>query len=184
VWCAPGILARFTAVSQLSAARRRLGANSKQGFHPSTKEETMGKLTRTLVLGAMVAVLSSATAAAAQPPAADQAAQAVQEFRAGERASMTEAAAPDQALQRFRAGERASQAQPAAAAHEASVAQQRRWYYQSTRVQPPAAGPQPAERGTPVALLAALGGAAVLALSLDALSVRRQARKATARAAT
>jgi hypothetical protein len=179
VWCAPGILARFTAVSQLSAARRRLGANSKQGLRPSTKEETMGKLTRTLVFGAMVAVLSSATAAAAQPPTADQAAPAVQEFRAGERASMTEAAAPDQALQRFRAGERASQA-----AADSSLAQQRRWYYQSTRVRPPAAAAQPAERGTPVALLAALAGAAVLALSLDALSVRRQARKATARAAT
>jgi hypothetical protein len=63
------------------------------------------------------------------------------------------------------------------------VAQQRRWYYQSTKVQPPVPA-QPAERGTPVALLAALAGAAVLALSLDALSVRRKARKATARAAT
>jgi hypothetical protein len=142
----------------------------------------MRKLMRTLVLGAMVAVLSSATAAVAHEATADQAVQefrageratlgqpvshdeAVQRFRAGERASMTEAAAPDQALQEFRAGERASQAQPATA-DEPSVA-------------------RPAERGTPVALLAALAGAAVLALSLDALSVRRKARKATARTAT
>jgi hypothetical protein len=138
----------------------------------------MRKLMRTLVLGAMVAVLSSATAAVAHEATADQAVQefrageratlgqpvshdeAVQRFRAGERASMTEAAAPDQAVQQYRAGERASQDQP---------------------LPVPA---RPAERGTPVALLAALAGAAVLALSLDALSVRRKERKATARAAT
>ena len=163
------------------------------------------QLMRTVVLGAMVAVLSSATAAVAQPPAGppvrppdpvqefragERASQgqpvshdeAVQQFRAGERASMTETAAPDQALQEFRSGERASQAQPAAA-DGSSLAEQRRWYYESTRVQPPAAA-QPAERGTPVGLLAALAAAAVLALSLDALAVRRKNRKATARAAT
>jgi hypothetical protein len=165
----------------------------------------MRKLMRTLVLGAMVAVLSSATAAA-QPPAGPPARpqdpvqefrageratlgqpvshdEAVQRFRAGERASMTEAAAPDRALQEFRSGERASQAQPGSTADDSSLAELRRAYYQSTRVQPPAAA-QPAERGTPVALLAALAGAAVLALSLDALAVRRKARKATARTAT
>jgi hypothetical protein len=164
----------------------------------------MRKLMRTLVLGAMVAVLSSATAAA-QPPAGPPARpqdpvqefrageratlgqpvshdEAVQRFRAGERASMTETAA-DRALQEFRSGERASQAQPGSTADDSSLAELRRAYYQSTRVQPPAAA-QPAERGTPVALLAALAGAAVLALSLDALAVRRKARKATARTAT
>ena len=159
------------------------------------------QLMRTVVLGAMVAVLSSASAAVAQPPsgppdpvqefrAGERASQgqpvshdeAVQRFRAGERASMTETAAPDQALQEFRSGERASQAQPAAA-DDSSLAQLRRAYYESTRVQPPAAA-QPAERGTPVVLLAALAAAAVLALSLDALAVRRKARKTTARAAT
>jgi hypothetical protein len=159
------------------------------------------QLMRTVVLGAMMAVLSSATAAVAQPPAGppdpvqefragERASQgqpvshdeAVQQFRAGERASMPEAAAPDQALQEFRFAERASQAQPTAA-DDSSLAQQRRWYYESTRVQPPAGAAQPAERGTPVALLAALAAAAVLALSLDALAVRRKARKATARAA-
>jgi hypothetical protein len=160
----------------------------------------MPKLTRALVLGAMLAVLSSATAAVAQPPtgasrdpvqefrAGERASQgqpvsrdeAVQRFRAGERASMTHAAARDQAVQRFRAGERASQAQPASEADGSSLAQQRRWYYESLRVQPPLAPAQPTEPGTPVALLAALAAAAVLARSLDALSIRRKARKAAA----
>jgi hypothetical protein len=160
------------------------------------------QLMRTVVLGAMVAVLSSATAAVAQPPAGppdpvqefrarERVSQgqpvshdeAVQQFRAGERASMTQAAASDQALQKFRSGERASQAQAVSTADESSLAELGRAYYESTRVQPPAAA-QPAERGTPVVLLAALAAAAVLALSLDALAVRRKARKTTASAAT
>ena len=47
------------------------------------------QLMRTVVLGAMVAVLSSATAAVAQPPAAPpvRPPDPVQEFRAGERAA-------------------------------------------------------------------------------------------------
>ena len=138
----------------------------------------MPKLTRTLVLGAMLAVLSSATAAVAQEPApADQ---AVQQFRAGERASQTQPAASDQAMQQFRAGERSSAAQPAAETDGSSLAQVRRAYYESTRVRPAASSAQPADRGTPVALLAALAAAAVLALSLDALSVRRKTRKSAA----
>ena len=138
----------------------------------------MPKLTRTLVLGAMLAVMSSATAAVAQEPTASD--QAVQRFRAGERSSQVQAAAPDQAVQRFRAGERASQVQSASAAEGSSLAQQRRWYYESTRVRPAAVPVQPAEPGTPVALLAALAAAAVLALWLDALSVRRKTGKAPA----
>ena len=135
----------------------------------------MPKLTRTLVLGAMLAVMSSATAAVAQEPAASD--QAVQQFRAGERSSQTPVAAPDQAVQRFREGERASQVQSASAAQGSSLAQQRRWYYESTRVRPAAVPVRPTEPGTPVALLAALAAAAALALSLDALSVRRKSRK-------
>ena len=46
----------------------------------------MSKLTRGLVLGAMLAVLSSATAAAAPPQQPLSRNEAVQEFRAGERA--------------------------------------------------------------------------------------------------
>jgi hypothetical protein len=117
----------------------------------------MPKLMRTLVLGAMLAVLSSATAAVAHEPTATN--QAVQQFRAGERATLGQPVAGD-AVQQFRAGERASQAQPV-----------------------PVPAPS-AEPGTPVALLAALAAAAVLALSLDALSVRRKARKTMAHQAT
>jgi hypothetical protein len=120
----------------------------------------MPKLMRTLVLGAMVAALSSATAAVAQEPAATD--QAVQQFRAGERAPLGQLVSGDEAVQQFRAAERASQAQ-------------------SQPAQVPA---PPAEPGTPVGLLAALAAAAVLSLSLDALAVRRKARKTAARAAT
>jgi hypothetical protein len=83
-------------------------------------------------------------------------------------------------VQRFRAGERSSQAQAVSQAAGSSLAEQRRWYYESTRVRPAAAPAQPDEPGTPVALLAALTVAAVLALSLDALSVRRKNRKTPA----
>ncbi|HEV2896063.1 MAG TPA: hypothetical protein VG411_20140 [Actinomycetota bacterium] len=140
----------------------------------------MPKLTRTLVLGAMLAVLGSATAAVAQEPTTDQ---AVQQFRAGERASQDQPVSRDEAVQRFRAGERASQSQPVAQADGSSLAQQRHWYYESTRAQPTTVPARPDEPGTPVGLLAALFAAAVLALSLDALSVRHKTRKAAARAA-
>ena len=138
----------------------------------------MPKLMRALVLGAMLAVLSSATAAVAQPPAPSD--QAVQQFRAGERTPLGQPVSHDQAVQRFRAGERASKTQPAPETGGSSLAQARRAYYESTRVHPAAPSAQPADRGTPVTLLAALAAAAVLALSLDALSVRRKTRKSAA----
>jgi hypothetical protein len=160
----------------------------------------MSKLTRGLVLGAMLAVLSSATAAAAPPQPPLSRNEAVKEFRAGERASTGQPVSRDQAVQQFRAGERASTGQPVSRddavqqfrsgeraslqltsdkAAEQALAQQRRAYYESTR--PVAAPAQPAPDGqsdTPVALLVALGAAAALALGLDALSVRRKTRKA------
>ena len=160
----------------------------------------MSKLTRGLVLGAMLAVLSSATAAAAPPQQPLSRTEAVKEFRAGERASMGQPVSRDQAVQRFRAGERASTGQPVSRddavqqfrsgeraslqlasdkAAEQALAQQRQAYYESTR--PVAAPAQPAPDGqtdTPVALLVVLGVAAALALGLDALSVRRKTRKA------
>ena len=159
----------------------------------------MSKLTRGLVLGAMLTVLSSATAAAAPPQQPLSRNEAVKEFRAGERASMGQPVSHDQAVQQFRAGERASTGQPVSRnavqqfrsgeraslqltsdkAAEQVLAQQRRAYYESTR--PVAAPAQPAPDGqsdTPVALLVALGAAAALALGLDALSVRRKTRKA------
>jgi hypothetical protein len=73
----------------------------------------MSKLLRGIVLGAMLAVLSSATAVAAQPP--DSRNEAVQQFRAGERASADQPVSASQAVQQFRAGERASADQPVVA---------------------------------------------------------------------
>ena len=120
----------------------------------------MPKLTRGLVLGAMLAVLSSATVAVAQEPPVSR----------------------DEAVQRFRAGERALMDRPSSSdeATEQAMAQQRRWYYQSTHpVSAPAAPAASSERpGQPVALIAALIAAAVVAQTLDAMSVRRKARKA------
>lgn len=161
----------------------------------------MPKLTRGLVLGAMLAVLSSATVAVAQPPdswnettaqhrAGERASmnrpgsgdEAVQRFRAGERAAMVQPVSRDEAVQRFRAGERASMNRPISdKAAEQAMAQQRRWYYESTHpVRASAAPAASTERpDQPVALIAALIAAAVLVQTLDAMSVRRKARKAT-----
>jgi hypothetical protein len=138
----------------------------------------MSKLTRGLVLAAMLAVLSSATAAVAQeqPLSGNE---AVRQFRAGERASMGQPVSHDQAVQRFRAGERVSTKLTSGKAAALALAQQRRAYYESTH--PVATPAQPAPSGqtdTPVALLVALGVAAALALGLDALAVRRKTRKA------
>lgn len=139
----------------------------------------MSKLTRGLVLGAMLAVLSSATAAAAPPQQPLSRNGAVQEFRAGERAPLGQPVSGDQAVQQFRAGERVSTQLISEKAAERALAQQRRAYYESTH--PVATPTQPAPSGqtdTPVALLVALGVAAALALGLDAISVRRKTRKA------
>ena len=159
----------------------------------------MSKLTRGLVLGAMLAVLSSATAAVAQeqPLSGNEAVrqfragerasmgkpvshdQTVQRFRAGERASMGQPVSHDQAVQRFRAGERVSTQLTSGKAAALALAQQRRAYYESTH--PVGTPTQPAPSGqtdTPVALLVALGVAAALALGLDAMAVRRKTRMA------
>jgi hypothetical protein len=138
----------------------------------------MSKLTRGLVLGAMLAVLSSATAAVAQeqPLSGNE---AVRQFRAGERVSMGQPVSDDQAVQRFRAGERVSTQLTSGKAAALALAQQRRAYYESTH--PVGTPTQPAPSGqtdTPVALLVALGVAAALALGLDAMAVRRKTRKA------
>jgi hypothetical protein len=142
----------------------------------------MPKLMRALVLGAMLAVLSSATAAVAQPPVPPD--QFVRHVRAGERAPLGQPVSHDAAVQRDRAGERLSTGLPARESGGSTLAQQRRWYYESTRVHPAAPSSRPADRGTPVALLTALAAAAVLALSLDALSVRRKTRRSAAHPAT
>ena len=163
----------------------------------------MSKRIRGLALGAMLAILGTATAAAAQPPTGvDQVQrvraeerstlgqpvshdQAVQRFRAGERTPLGPATAVN-AAERVRAGERASTGRLAMSDLEAqqTLAAQRYSYYQSTRPRPTATPGSPARpggrNGTPVALLAVLGAAAVLSLGLDALFARRKARKATA----
>jgi predicted naringenin-chalcone synthase len=139
----------------------------------------MSKLMRGLVLGALLAVVTSASATAHERSAATD--QVVQEFRAGERASLDQPVAGNAAVERFRAGERASMDQPVSEqASPPKLADQRRWYYQSTRPQPVAApgstaGPDGASE-TPVGLLAVLAAAAVLSLSVDAMLVRRKAR--------
>jgi hypothetical protein len=160
----------------------------------------MSKLMRGIVLGAMLAVLSSATAVAAQPPDSHE---AVQRFRAGERDASAQPISRNEAVQRFRAGERASADQPTVVADatqafragertvsgelilsgkeaQQTLAAQREWYYRSTHQAPVAAPTSPSGNDTPVGLLAALGAAAVLSLALDAMFVRRKARKATA----
>jgi hypothetical protein len=141
----------------------------------------MPKLIRGLVLGAMLTVLSSAAVAVAQEPPVSRD-EAVQRFRAEERAAMDRPVSRDEAVQRFRAGERVAMDRPSSSdeATEQAMAQQRRWYYQSTHpVSAPAAPAASSERpGQPVALIAALIAAAVLAQTLDAVSVRRKARKA------
>jgi hypothetical protein len=140
----------------------------------------MPKLTRGLVLGAMLAVLSSATAAVAQQPP-DGWSEAIAQYRAGERASLGQPVSRDEAVQRFRAGERASTDRPISdKATEQAMAEQRRWYYQSTHPlgapgTPAASSEQPDQ---PVALVAALIAVAVLVRTLDAMYDRRKARKA------
>jgi hypothetical protein len=142
----------------------------------------MPKLMRGLVLGAMLAVMGSATAAVAQTPP-DNWTEAVQRFRTGERASQGQPAGSDEAVQRFRAGERASMGQPAAGATDgfSPVQQGYRDYYQANRPEPTGQG-QSAEPGRQpdrtVVVPSILAVAAVLALSLAAMSVRRKTRKA------
>jgi hypothetical protein len=147
----------------------------------------MSKLTRGLVLGAMLAVLSSATAVAAQPPDNQPVSrnQAVQRFRAGERASADQPTVVVDAAQVFRAGERASSGKLTLSdkATQQTLAAQRYWYYRSTRPAPvaaPASPARPSGNDTPVGLLVALAAAAALSMGLDAMFVRRKARKATA----
>jgi hypothetical protein len=146
----------------------------------------MSKLMRGIVLGAMLAVLSSATAVADQPPDNQPVSrnEAVQLFRAGERASADQPVVVADAVQQFRAGERAVSGQLALSdkASQQMLAAQRE-YYRSTHPAPVAAPAPPSGNDTPVGLLAALAAAAVLSLAMDALFVRRKARKATARTA-
>jgi hypothetical protein len=71
----------------------------------------MSRLTRVLVLGAMLGAMSLSVTAIAQ--AQTTSGDAAQLFRQGERASQEQAATGGDAVQRFRQGERASQEQAA-----------------------------------------------------------------------
>src|SRR4029450_12967920 len=104
--------ARLASCQPAVSARAQAPVQQRRGPPFPTKEEPMSKLTRGLVLGAMLAVLSSATAAAAPPQQPLSRNEAVRQFRAGERASMGQPVSHDQAVQQFRAGERASAGQP------------------------------------------------------------------------
>jgi hypothetical protein len=155
----------------------------------------MSKRTRALVVGVMLAAMNLAglTAVAqaqtSDEPASNQNArrppterQVGEPYRSYHEALAAQAqTAQDDAVERFRRSERASMDRPILdKATEQAMAQQRRWYYQSTHpVSVPAAPAASSERpGQPVALIAALVAAAVLARTLDAMSVRRKARKA------
>jgi hypothetical protein len=86
----------------------------------------MSRLTRVLVLGAMLGAmsLSMTTIAQAQTTGGD----AVQRFRQGERASQEQAATGGDAVQRFRQGERASLAQPTVPVPAAEPTGQPNWF--------------------------------------------------------
>jgi hypothetical protein len=70
----------------------------------------MSRLTRVLVLGAMLGAMSLSVTAIAQ--AQTTSGDAVQRFRQGERAFQEQAATSSDAVQRFRQGERTSLTQP------------------------------------------------------------------------
>jgi hypothetical protein len=86
----------------------------------------MSRLTRVLVLGAMLGAmsLSMTTIAQAQTTSGD----AVQRFRQGERASQEQASTSGDAAQRFRQGERDSLAQPTVPVPAAEPTGQPNWF--------------------------------------------------------
>ena len=85
----------------------------------------MSRLTRVLVLGAMLGAMSLSVTAIAQ--AQTTSGDAVQRFRQGERAFQEQAATSGDAVQRFRQGERASLAQPTVPVPAAAPTGQPNW---------------------------------------------------------
>jgi hypothetical protein len=86
----------------------------------------MSRLTRVLVLGAMLGAMSLSVTAIAQ--AQTTSGDAVQRFRQGERAFQEQAATSGDAVQRFRQGERASLAQPTVPVPAAEPTGQPNWF--------------------------------------------------------
>ena len=132
----------------------------------------MSRLTRVLVLGAMLGAMSlSATAIAqAQTTSGD----AAQLFRQGERAFQEQAATSGDAVQRFRQGERAFQEQ---AATSSDAAQRFRQGERDSLAQPTVPVPAAEPTGQPTWFVPALGVlVAVLALGGGLVAMARRTR--------
>jgi uncharacterized low-complexity protein len=132
----------------------------------------MSRLTRVLVLGAMLGAMSLSVTAIAQ--AQTTSGDAVQQFRQGERASQEQAATGGDAAQRFRQGERASQEQ---AATGGDAAQRFRQGERASLAQPTVPVPAAAPTGQPNWIVPALGVlVAVLALGGGLVVMARRTR--------
>jgi hypothetical protein len=132
----------------------------------------MSRLTRVLVLGAMLGAMSLSVTAIAQ--AQTTSGDAAQRFRQGERASQEQAATGGDAVQRFRQGERASQEQ---AATGGDAAQRFRQGERASLAQPTVPVPAAEPTGQPTWFVPALGVLiAVLALGGGLVVMARRTR--------
>jgi hypothetical protein len=132
----------------------------------------MSRLTRVLVLGAMLGAMSLSVTAIAQ--AQTTSGDAAQLFRQGERASQEQAATSGDAVQRFRQGERASQEQ---AATGGDAAQRFRQGERASLAQPTVPVPAAEPTGQPTWFVPALGVLiAVLALGGGLVVMARRTR--------
>jgi chemotaxis response regulator CheB len=132
----------------------------------------MSRLTRVLVLGAMLGAMSLSVTAIAQ--AQTTSGDAVQQFRQGERDSQEQAATSGDAVQRFRQGERAFQEQ---AATSSDAVQRFRQGERTSLTQPTVPVPAAEPTGQPNWLVPALGVlVAVLALGGGPVAMARRTR--------
>jgi hypothetical protein len=132
----------------------------------------MSRLTRVLVLGAMLGAMSLSVTAIAQVQTTSG--DAAQLFRQGERASQEQAATSGDAVQRFRQGERASQEQ---AATGGDAAQRFRQGERASLAQPTVPVPAAEPTGQPTWFVPALGVLiAVLALGGGLVVMARRTR--------
>jgi hypothetical protein len=132
----------------------------------------MSRLTRVLVLGAMLGAMSLSVTAIAQ--AQTTSGDAAQLFRQGGRASQEQAATGGDAVQRFRQGERASQEQ---AATGGDAAQRFRQGERASLAQPTVPVPAAEPTGQPTWFVPALGVLiAVLALGGGLVVMARRTR--------
>ena len=132
----------------------------------------MSRLTRVLVLGAMLGAMSLSVTAIAQAQTTSD--DATQLFRQGERASQEQAATSGDAAQRFRQGERASQEQ---AATSGDAAQRFRQGERDSLAQPTVPVPAAEPTGQPTWFVPALAAlVAVLALGGGLVVMARRTR--------